>query len=92
MMRLSKNFIKIEGANPNALDKLLGKMTYFLPLLTGANRAQQIYNGKDGRCAYEQARTLSANRQHHRQNKGGKLQRAVNRRFYGFIRPRDSTG
>jgi hypothetical protein len=39
---------KIEGANPNALDKLLGKMTYFLPLLTGANRAQQIYNEKSG--------------------------------------------
>src|SRR5215204_254691 len=39
---------QIEGANPNALDKLLGKMTYFLPLLTGANRAQQIYNEKTG--------------------------------------------
>jgi hypothetical protein len=39
---------KIEGANPNALDKLLGKMTYFLPLLTGANRAQQIYNETTG--------------------------------------------
>src|SRR5215203_2643896 len=39
---------KIEGTNPNLLDKLLGKMTYFLPLLTGANRAQQIYNEKTG--------------------------------------------
>ena len=39
---------KIEGANPNALDKLLGKMTWFLPLMTGANRAQQIYAEKTG--------------------------------------------
>jgi hypothetical protein len=39
---------KIEGANPNVLDKLLGSMTYFLPLLTGANRAQQIYNESTG--------------------------------------------
>ncbi|HEY8558925.1 MAG TPA: hypothetical protein VIL74_00880 [Pyrinomonadaceae bacterium] len=39
---------KIEGGNPNALDKLLGEMTRFLPLLTGANRAQQIYAEKTG--------------------------------------------
>jgi len=39
---------KIEGANPNVLDKVLGRMTYFLPLLTGANRAQQIYNETTG--------------------------------------------
>jgi hypothetical protein len=32
----------IEGKDPNVLDKALGGMTYFLPLLTGANRAMQI--------------------------------------------------
>ena len=40
----------IEGPNPNALDKVLGAMTTFLPLLTGANRAQQIYNEKTGQA------------------------------------------
>lgn len=39
---------KIEGANPNILDKVLGGMTAFLPLLTGANRAQQIGNEVSG--------------------------------------------
>lgn len=39
---------KIEGANPNALDKVLGGMTAFLPLLTGANRGQQIWNEASG--------------------------------------------
>jgi len=38
----------IEGANPNALDKVLGGLTAFLPLMTGANRAQQIYNEVSG--------------------------------------------
>lgn len=39
---------RIEGANPNILDKVLGGMTAFLPLLTGANRAQQIGNEVSG--------------------------------------------
>ena len=39
---------KIEGENPGLLDKVLGGMTAFLPLLTGANRAQQIWNEKSG--------------------------------------------
>lgn len=43
-----KNAKKIEGANPNALDKVLGGMTAFLPLLTGANRGQQIWNEATG--------------------------------------------
>lgn len=43
-----KNHKKIEGANPGILDKVLGGMTFFLPLMTGANRAQQIYNEKTG--------------------------------------------
>lgn len=43
-----KNHKAIEGANPGVLDKVLGGMTFFLPLLTGANRAQQIYNETTG--------------------------------------------
>lgn len=42
---------KIEGANPGILDKVLGGMTAFLPLLTGANRAQQIYNETTGEAS-----------------------------------------
>lgn len=43
-----KNRKKIEGNDPNVLDKALGAMTAFLPLLTGANRAQQIWNETTG--------------------------------------------
>ncbi len=39
---------KIEGENPGLLDNVLGGMTAFLPLLTGANRAQQISNEVSG--------------------------------------------
>lgn len=43
-----KNRKKIEGNDPNVLDRTLGAMTAFLPLLTGANRAQQIWNEASG--------------------------------------------
>ncbi len=43
-----KNRAAIEGKDPNVLDRTLGLMTTFLPLLTGANRAQQIWNEKTG--------------------------------------------
>ncbi|MFN7988994.1 MAG: hypothetical protein U0529_16085 [Thermoanaerobaculia bacterium] len=43
-----KNHAAIEGKDPNVLDRTLGLMTAFLPLLTGANRAQQIWNEKSG--------------------------------------------
>ena len=46
-----KNRKAIEGQNPNALDKLLGGMTAFLPLLTGANRALQIKDELSGKAA-----------------------------------------
>ena len=45
-----QNRKKIEGPNPGPLDKVLGAMTFFLPLMTGANRAQQIYNEKTGQA------------------------------------------
>ena len=43
-----KNRRKIEGENPGPLDKVMGAMTAFLPLLTGANRAMQIGNEVSG--------------------------------------------
>mgnify|MGYP001194593383 CR=1 FL=1 len=43
-----KNRKKIEGPDPGVLDKVLGGMTAFLPLLTGANRAMQIGNEVSG--------------------------------------------
>jgi hypothetical protein len=46
-----KNRKAIEGKDPNVLDKTLGVMTGFLPLLTGANRAIQIGNEVSGNAA-----------------------------------------
>ena len=43
-----KNRKKIEGKDPNVVDRALGAMTAFLPLLTGANRGQQIWNEATG--------------------------------------------
>lgn len=43
-----KNRKKIEGENPGPVDKVMGAMTAFLPLMTGANRAQQIWNEATG--------------------------------------------
>jgi hypothetical protein len=43
-----KNRAKIEGPNPGPVDKVMGAMTAFLPLLTGANRAVQIGNEVSG--------------------------------------------
>ena len=43
-----KNRAKIEGPNPGPVDKVMGAMTAFLPLLTGANRAVQISNEVSG--------------------------------------------
>lgn len=40
---------KVEGANPGVVDKVMGGMTAFLPLMTGANRAVQIYDGITGK-------------------------------------------
>jgi hypothetical protein len=46
-----KNRKAIEGKDPNVLDKTLGVMTGFLPLLTGANRAIQIGDEVSGNAA-----------------------------------------
>ena len=46
-----KNRKKIEGPDPGVLDKVLGGMTAFLPLLTGANRAMQIRGEVTGEAA-----------------------------------------
>lgn len=46
-----KNRKAIEGNDPNVVDKVLGAMTYFLPLLTGANRAMQIGDVLSGNAA-----------------------------------------
>lgn len=46
-----KNRKAIEGKDPNILDKSLGVMTGFLPLLTGANRAIQIGDEVSGNAA-----------------------------------------
>lgn len=43
-----RNRKAIEGENPGPVDKVMGAMTAFLPLLTGANRAQQIWNETTG--------------------------------------------
>ena len=46
-----KNRKAIEGKDPNVIDKALGVMTGFLPLLTGANRAMQIGDELSGNAA-----------------------------------------
>jgi hypothetical protein len=46
-----KHHKAIEGKDPNVLDKALGGMTAFLPLLTGANRALQIKDEISGSAA-----------------------------------------
>lgn len=46
-----KNRKKIEGPDPGVLDRVLGGMTAFLPLLTGANRAMQIKGEVTGTAA-----------------------------------------
>ncbi len=43
-----KNHAKIEGPDPGLVDRAMGGMTAFLPLLTGANRALQIWNEVSG--------------------------------------------
>jgi hypothetical protein len=43
-----KHHKAIEGRNPGRVDKVMGAMTAFLPLLTGANRAQQVWNEATG--------------------------------------------
>ena len=44
---------KVEGANPGVVDKVMGGMTAFLPLMTGANRAVQIYDEIAGNASLD---------------------------------------